>query len=117
MAIHDAYTLACCGELADTVTGMLQQYSDKRVEVCRDTVLMARHMGQLRIGLLGLPLPHDRDSFEKQVALSPGHVLALPEGGGFESVWGVMEGSLKEEERGFMLRKWVEKKVTPCECS
>lgn len=48
MALHDAFVLASSSANAISLNDMLTRYSERRVNECRNTLLLSRHLGRVR---------------------------------------------------------------------
>eukprot|EP00658_Telonema_sp_P-2_P019344 TRINITY_DN17630_c0_g1_i3.p1 TRINITY_DN17630_c0_g1~~TRINITY_DN17630_c0_g1_i3.p1 ORF type:complete len:369 (-),score=66.89 TRINITY_DN17630_c0_g1_i3:88-1194(-) len=93
LAIQDAYTLACCAHTAASVPDMLQNYSKSRASHAGNMVLLSRHVGRLRNGLLtGMDgVPVDQASFERWLASSGLDSALLPRETMFAAVWRALD--------------------------
>ena len=122
LAIHDAYILAQSAQHATAVEDMLQEYSRRRIQDTRTTVLLSRHLGRIRKGMplmtpSGQPLsnnvllhterPQNAESFRSQVYRGGLATATIPLGGdcdkSFEPIWKFLEDHIPTEKRGFCL--------------
>jgi catechol 2,3-dioxygenase-like lactoylglutathione lyase family enzyme len=131
LAIHDAYVLACAAQNATSVSELLQTYSSSRVEDCRTTVLLSRHLGRLRNRmapllvttkntggttipdgklLLEVPAtttiipttPQDVESLVRLAELPT--FVTLPRGSRvFDPTWEFIQNQVPKEKRGYCL--------------
>ncbi|CAE8600706.1 unnamed protein product [Polarella glacialis] len=124
MALHDAFALAAAAASATSLPDMLEAYSASRAQECARTVLLSRHLGRLRNGLLPLPAsvaasvmgvssvpllqpqPATAAALLAQVREAGLPTRTLPVGGAFQEVWQLVEEKLpREVQRGFFLEQ------------
>jgi 2-polyprenyl-6-methoxyphenol hydroxylase-like FAD-dependent oxidoreductase/catechol 2,3-dioxygenase-like lactoylglutathione lyase family enzyme len=126
LAIHDALVLAKCARSAVTIPEWMAEYSDARVNECRRTLLLSRHLGRVRNGMplyvettnnnsngsqpVRLPeqtsnisSPFGQD-LEAQILEAGIPTCALPLGKHFMPAWDFLERELPFHQRGIFLR-------------
>jgi 2-polyprenyl-6-methoxyphenol hydroxylase-like FAD-dependent oxidoreductase/catechol 2,3-dioxygenase-like lactoylglutathione lyase family enzyme len=126
LAIHDALVLAKCARNALTIPEWMAEYSDTRVNECRRTVLLSRHLGRVRNGMPLLvesnsngnqltrvleqtsniisPLPTSGQVLEAQILEAGIPTSALPLGRDFMPAWDFLQRQLPLHQRGIFLR-------------
>lgn len=112
LALRDAYILSCAAQKANSITEMLQHYSQSRVADCSDNILMSRHLGRLRNGMseVSSPRPMDTNTFRESLRAfcKGGDGIAhatLPMGTEFAPTWAFVETHVPESQRGFWLQR------------
>ncbi|CAB9529453.1 Inherit from strNOG: FAD binding domain [Seminavis robusta] len=126
LAIHDAFVLGCAAEHATNIQELLQLYNQRRVDDCRNMVLLSRHLGRMRNGMPPMapngttmllsnepwPRPTDAITFQIDINTLTGVPTAtLPchksssEENAMEPVWEFMQQHIAPSERGFWLRR------------
>ena len=105
LALHDAFTLAHAAQNSSSVSEMLAAYSDARADETGRTLLLSRHLGRLRNGLLhGLPaVPSTDEEFTSLVRTGGLGTLTLPVDDHFQPVWQFVDENLPADQRGCFL--------------
>lgn len=106
LALHDAFALATAACGADSLQAMLKEYSAVRAQEGARYLLLSRHLGRLRNGLLPCSKtpPVDGAAFEAALRSQGLPLRTLPIGDLFRPTWAFAEARLSQAERGFWLQ-------------
>lgn len=106
LALHDAFALASAASGAESLQAMLREYSAARAQEGARCLLLARHLGRVRNGLLpsSKTLPVDGAAFEAALRSQGLSLRTLPIGDIFKPTWLFAEARLTQAERGFCLQ-------------